>query len=406
MPKGKFRKEDLASLSLAMPQVKFKSKRMNYLALHQQYKEETISGRYITLEHIEPLVLKQQAEIIGQSVLGKPIYKLQFGTGKIRILMWSQMHGNESTTTKALFDFINFLHSNTKESNVILDHFTFCMLPMLNPDGAKLYTRENANGIDLNRDAQNLSQPESMVLRKTFETFQPNYCYNLHDQRTIYGAGESGNTATVSFLAPAFNKNRDINDVRIKAMNVIVAMNKALQQFIPNQVGRFDDSFNLNCVGDTFQYLKVPTILFEAGHFANDFEREITRKYIFIAFISGIGFLNENDIVLNEIDNYLKIPQNKVVFYDFVYKNVKINYDGNEKIINFAAQFKEVLNNKKVFFEAEIAQIDNLENYFGHLELDAKGETYNDGESNLPILEKKANFYLGEIEIVNGALLK
>ncbi|WP_396140445.1 M14 metallopeptidase family protein [Flavobacterium sp.] len=379
---------------------------MNYLALHQQYKEETISGRYITLEHIEPLVLKQQAEIIGQSVLGKPIYKLQFGTGKIRILMWSQMHGNESTTTKALFDFINFLHSNTKESNVILDHFTFCMLPMLNPDGAKLYTRENANGIDLNRDAQNLSQPESMVLRKTFETFQPNYCYNLHDQRTIYGAGESGNTATVSFLAPAFNKNRDINDVRIKAMNVIVAMNKALQQFIPNQVGRFDDSFNLNCVGDTFQYLKVPTILFEAGHFANDFEREITRKYIFIAFISGIGFLNENDIVLNEIDNYLKIPQNKVVFYDFVYKNVKINYDGNEKIINFAAQFKEVLNNKKVFFEAEIAQIDNLENYFGHLELDAKGETYNDGESNLPILEKKANFYLGEIEIVNGALLK
>ena len=379
---------------------------MNYLSLHQQYKEETISGRYITLEHIEPLILKQQAEIIGQSVLGKPIYKLQFGTGKIRILMWSQMHGNESTTTKALFDFINFLHSNTKESSVILDHFTFCMLPMLNPDGAKLYTRENANGIDLNRDAQDLSQPESIVIRKTFETFQPNYCYNLHDQRTIYGAGESGNTATVSFLAPAFNENRDINDVRIKAMNVIVAMNTTLQKFIPNKVGRFDDSFNLNCVGDTFQYLNVPTILFEAGHFANDYEREITRKYIFIALVSGITFLSENDIVLNEIDNYLKIPQNKVVFYDFVYKNVKINYDGNEKIINFAAQFKEVLNNKKVFFEAEIAQIDNLENYFGHLELDAKGETYNDGESNLPILEKKANFYLGEIEIVNGALLK
>ena len=379
---------------------------MNYLALHQQYKEETISGRYITLEHIEPLILKQQAEIIGQSVLGKPIYKLQFGTGKIRILMWSQMHGNESTTTKALFDFINFLNSNTKESNVILDHFTFCMLPMLNPDGAKLYTRENANGIDLNRDAQNLSQPESIVLRKTFEVFEPDYCYNLHDQRTIYGAGESGNTATVSFLAPAFNENRDINDVRIKAMNVIVAMNTTLQNFIPNQVGRFDDSFNLNCVGDTFQYLNVPTILFEAGHFANDYEREITRKYIFIALVSGITFLSENDIVLNEIDNYLKIPQNKVVFYDFVYKNVKINYDGNEKIINFAAQFKEVLNNKKVFFEAEIAQIDNLENYFGHLELDAKGETYNDGESNLPILEKKANYYLGKIEIVNGALLK
>ena len=380
---------------------------MDYLKLHQQYKEESIFGRYITLEHIEPLILKHQAKIIGQSVLGKPIYKLQFGTGKTKILMWSQMHGNEATTTKALFDFINFLHSNTKESNAVLDNFTFCMLPMLNPDGAKLYTRENANEIDLNRDAQNLSQPESVVLRKTFETFQPYYCYNLHDQRTIYGAGDNGDSATVSFLAPAFNENRDINEVRIKAMNVIVAMNTTLQQFIPNQVGRFDDSFNLNCVGDTFQYLNVPTILFEAGHFANDYEREITRKYIFIALVSGIKFLHENDIVLNEIGDYLKIPQNKVVFYDFVYKNVKINYDSNKKIINFAAQFNEVLNNEKVTFEAEIAQVDNLENYFGHVEIDAKGETYTDGESNFPILEKKANFYLGEsIKIINGEQIK
>ena len=375
---------------------------MNYSELHKEHKEESIFGRYITLQHIEPLILKHQAEIIGHSVLGKPIYKLQFGTGKIKILMWSQMHGNEGTTTKALFDFINFLHSNTKESKSILDNFTFCLLPMLNPDGAKLYTRENANEVDLNRDAQNLSQPESVVLRKTFETFQPTYCYNLHDQRTIYGVGETGNSATVSFLAPAFNQNRDVNEVRIKAMNVIVAMNKTLQQLIPNQVGRFDDSFNLNCVGDTFQYLNAPTILFEAGHYAADYEREITRKYIFIALLSGAKFLYENDIVLNEIGNYLKIPQNKVVFYDFVYKNVKINYDGNEKIINFAAQFKEVLNNGKVTFKAVIAQVDNLENYFGHVEIDAKGETYNDGESNFPILDKKANFYLGKIKVVNG----
>lgn len=376
---------------------------MNYLALHQQYKEESLFGRYITLEHIEPLISKCQAEIIGQSVLEKPIYKLQFGTGKIRILMWSQMHGNESTTTKALFDFINFLHFNTKESKSILDHFTFCILPMLNPDGAKFYTRENANDIDLNRDAQNLSQPESVALRKTFDDFQPNYCYNLHDQRTIYGVGETSNPATISFLAPAFNENRDINEVRIKAMNVIVAMNKTLQQFIPNQIGRFDDSFNLNCVGDTFQYLNVPTILFEAGHFSQDYEREITRKYIFIAVLSGIVFLNENDIVLNEINDYLKIPQNKVVFYDFVYKYVKINYEGKEKIINFAAQFKEVLIDEKISFEAVIAQIENLENYFGHLEIDAKGEGYYDGENNFPVLDKNATFYLGKKRrIVNG----
>ena len=375
---------------------------MDYLALHQKHKEESLFGRYITLNHIEPLLLKDFTKIGGQSVLGRPIYRLTFGTGKIKILMWSQMHGNEGTTTKALFDFINVLHSDSDLGKKLLGEFTFCILPMLNPDGTELYIRENANGIDLNRDAQNLSQPESLVLRNTFDEFKPDYCYNLHDQRTIFGVGETGNPATVSFLAPAFNAERDVNDVRIKAMNVIVAMNYALQQYIPQQIGRFDDSFNLNCVGDTLLNLNAATILFEAGHFKGDYEREITRKYIFIALLSGLQYYYENDIVHNKIDDYMKIPQNKVIFYDFVYKNVKINYDNNEKIINFASQFKEVLLNKKITFEAIIAQIDDLENYFGHVEIDAKGETYYDNENNIPVVGSKANFNLGSRKIVNG----
>jgi hypothetical protein len=378
---------------------------MDYSALHQNYKENSIQGRYLTLSHIEPLLAQYKNEVVGQSVLGKPIYQLSFGTGKTKIFMWSQMHGNESTTTKALFDFIRFLNSGTVESQAILTSFTFCLLPMVNPDGAEAYTRENANGVDLNRDAQNLTQPESVVLRQVFETFQPHYCYNLHDQRTIYGAGDTGNPATVSFLAPAYNESRDMNEVRQKAINVIVAMNHCLQQVIPNQVGRFDDSFNINCVGDTFQFLNVPTVLFEAGHFQEDYEREQTRKYIFTALLSGINYLNENDVVSNKIDDYLKIPQNKVVFYDFVYKNVKINYDGKEKIINFAAQYKEVLNNNKVVFEASIIQIDALENYFGHFTIDAKGESYLDETKGFPNIEQKADFYLGKnIKIVNGLI--
>lgn len=376
---------------------------MNYENLHQQFKEEIIFGRYITLKHIEPLILKYPNQVIGQSVLGKPIYKLYLGTGKIRIFMWSQMHGNESTTTKALFDFINFLNSNTKGSNDILERFTFCLLPMVNPDGAELYTRENANKVDLNRDAQNLSQPESVLLREVFDSFKPDFCYNLHDQRTIFGAGINGNPATVSFLAPSYNEAREINEARSKAIQVIEAMNDELQNYIPNQVGRFDDSFNLNCIGDTFQYLGVPTILFEAGHFQGDYDREVTRKFIFIALLSGIRKIYENDIVDNKIEKYLNIPQNKVVFYDFVYKNVKINYDNLEKSINFAAQYKEVLSEGRILFEAHVVQINDLDNYFGHVEVDANGRLYSDDNDNIPIIDKKADFDLGnDIKIVNG----
>ena len=380
---------------------------MNLEQMFQQYKEQSIQGRYITLENIEPLLQKlnsnNQVSVIGKSVLEKPIYKYQIGAGETRIFLWSQMHGNESTTTKALFDFLNLLNSDSELANKLLNTFTFCCIPILNPDGAALYTRENANKIDLNRDSQNLTQPESNVLRETFESFKPHYCFNLHDQRTIFGVGSTGKPATLSFLAPSYNEEREINESRLKAINLIAGINDVLQQYIPGQVGRFDDSFNINCIGDTFQYLGIPTVLFEAGHFPNDYQREETRKYVFMALVSSFTILSENDIVSNGINKYLNISQNKVVFYDLMYKNIKINYDGIEKITNFAAQYKEELVDGQICFNAYISQIGDLENHFGHIEYDAEEALYQDDLDNFPKLNQKANFYLNNnMKFVNG----
>lgn len=383
---------------------------MDLEQLFNQNKEQSLQGRYITLEDIEPLLKKintnNQLEIIGKSVLDKPIYKYQIGTGKTKILLWSQMHGNESTTTKGLFDFLNVLQSDSDLARKLLNSFTFCSIPMLNPDGAKLYTRENANKVDLNRDSQNLSQPESRVLRATFESFKADFCFNLHDQRTIFGVSDTGKPATVSFLAPAYNEAREINESRLKAINLIAGINDVLQQYIPGQIGRFDDSFNLNCIGDTFQYMGVPTVLFEAGHFPNDYLREETRKYIFMALFSSFQILSENVIVVNKFDKYLSIPQNKVVFYDFMYKNIKINYDGIEIITNFAAQYKEELVENQICFNAYIVKIGELDDYFGHFEYNAEGALYSDNQNNIPELDQKANFYLNNsLKFVNGLMI-
>ena len=382
---------------------------MNLEELFNLHKEPSIEGRYLTLDHIQPLLDKlntnNQVKLIGKSVLDKPIYSYEIGTGKTRIYLWSQMHGNESTTTKALFDFINVLNSGSDFAKKLLETFTFYAIPILNPDGAALYTRENANKIDLNRDSQNLTQPESKVLREVFEIVKPHYCFNLHDQRTIFGAGDTGKPATVSFLAPSYNEEREINENRLKAINLIAGLNDVLQQYIPGQVGRFDDSFNINCIGDTFQFLGVPTILFEAGHFPNDYERETTRKFIFFSLISSFELLSENDLVNNRINDYLNISQNKVVFYDFMYKNIKINYDGIEIITNFVAQYKEELIENKIHFNAYIAEVGELENYFGHYEYDAKGAIYSDDHNNLPKVNQKADFYLNKnVKFVNGLI--
>lgn len=382
---------------------------MNFESLHSHYKQKALSGRYVTLLDITPLLeqlsVEFNLEIAGISVLNKPIYKLTFGSGKVKVLLWSQMHGNESTTTKALFDFINLMNSSSDLANQLLTQYTFCCLPMLNPDGAMLYTRENANKVDLNRDSQNLTQPESNVLRAVFEQFQPDYCYNLHDQRTIFGTTNTNKPATISFLAPSFNEKRDFNETRLKAVDVIVAMNDVLSSLIPNQIGRFDDGFNINCIGDTFQFMNVPTILFEAGHFQQDYQREVTRMYVFIALLASFDFLINNDNLRDKLKEYLNIPQNKVYFYDIVYKNVKICYDNSEIITNFAIQFKEELVNQKVIFKAYIVEIGNIEGYLGHFEFDAQGLTYSDANGLVPFVNQEANFKLGnKLIVINGAL--
>lgn len=377
---------------------------MDYQAIFNTHTESSVSQRYVALSHIEPLLLRLKKHgkisVGGTSVLNKPIYVYQSGSGKIRVMMWSQMHGNESTTTKALLDLFNFLES--EDGRDFQQKFTFCIIPMLNPDGAELWTRNNANDVDLNRDAQNLSQPESKILRKYIDEFKPDVCFNLHDQRTIFGVEGTQNPATVSFLAPSFNPEKEVNDIRKKAMEIIVYMNEELQNYIPNQTARFDDGFNINCIGDTVQRSKIPTILIEAGHYPNDYQRQITRKYIFIALLAGLDNLKINSNSFVKYLEYFNISNNMAFFFDVFYKNVKFNYDNKQIITNFAVQFSERVKNDQIVFDALVKEVGSLEGFCGHFEYDAQGSEYADGQQNYPIINQKADFKIGEVIFKNG----
>lgn len=377
---------------------------MNYHSIYTQHKELSVVGRYVSLPHIEPILLRLQktstVSIIGKSVLGKPIYAYKKGNGTHKILMWSQMHGNESTTTKALLDLFNFLES--EEAGLLLQKFTFCIIPMLNPDGAEVWTRNNANDIDLNRDAQTLSQPESQVLRECLNAFQPDFCFNLHDQRTIFGVDGTDKPATLSFLSPSYNPEKEINDTRKKAMELIAYMNDSLQKYIPNQIGRYDDGFNINCIGDTVQHMGIPTVLLEAGHFQGDYQREETRKFVFIALLSGLYNLRFDTKNTSKYLEYFNIPNNKTMFFDFIYKNIKLNYDNQQIFTNFASHYSERVLDRDIYFEACIKEIGQLENFSGHFEYDAQGEMYVDNFNNYPEINQKADFYIGSQEFKNG----
>jgi hypothetical protein len=285
---------------------------------------------------------------IGKSVKGLPISLLTIGNGKTKILMWSQMHGNESTTTRALLDFIPWFLKATQKH--LQKTFTLSVILQLNPDGAKAYTRLNANGVDLNRDAIDLTQPESVVLQELYQEINPDYCLNLHGQRTIFSAGKMGKTASLSFLAPSADLERSITPSRKKAMHLIVALKRALEKELPEQVGRYDDAFNPNCVGDKFTQMGTPTILFEAGHVPEDYQREITRKYIFESYKTLLYTLFSNDFEYTT-NEYFDIPENAKDYVDLIVSGVTIK-SNDESFVEqeLAIQYEERLEKNEVIF--------------------------------------------------------
>lgn len=348
-------------------------KLQHFLNTYTDFKNKSFCSRYFTYIEVEQ-ELKNLSPIFGlkeegSTVEGRRIYSLNFGTGKKRILGWSQMHGNETTTTKALFDFFEFIQSEESLAKQFLNNFSFKIFPVLNPDGAQAYTRKNANQVDLNRDSVDLSQPESRLLRKAFNEFSPDLCLNLHGQRSIFGIKENKKTSAISFLSPSVDAKRQITEVRKQSMRLISAMNKDLQEYLPGQIGRYNDGYNLNCIGDYMQTCGVPTILFEAGQI-KDYQREDTRKWICLAYLSVLNAFAENKHKLGEWVSYLDIPVHEKNYFDIILRKAKIN----ELIIDIAIQFEEKLDNNKIEFIPRISKIGGLDDFNGHKEFDLEAK--------------------------------
>ena len=113
-----------------------------------------------------------KVEKFAESIEGRPIYLATIGSGPRRVLLWSQMHGDEPTHTAVLLDLANYLLQSPAKPQAadILTGCTLHFIPMLNPDGAEAVMRFNAQGIDINRDARRLATPEGRALRRAVET--------------------------------------------------------------------------------------------------------------------------------------------------------------------------------------------------------------------------------------------
>lgn len=352
---------------------------------YNQYKEEAIQTRRFTHSELEPILLKLREKPgfsvtkLGESIEGRAIYDVSFGKGETQVLLWSQMHGDESTATMAGLDLFNFFTTDDNRfediRNTILQNVTVHFIPMLNPDGAEEFERRNALGVDMNRDALRLQSPESQILKNIRDSLDADFGFNLHDQSTYYTAGVNEEAATISFLPPAYNYAKDVNPVRERAMQMIVQLNEALQHYVEGHVARYNDDFEPRAFGDNIQKWGTSTVLIESGGYPEDPEKQQIRKLNFMLLVTALHSIAIESYKQYDRERYWEIPENERYLYDLIVRNVQKEVNGKLYTVDVGINHIEIeFENINDFFPiGSIQELGDMSTFYGYEEFDAEG---------------------------------
>jgi hypothetical protein len=357
-----------------------------------KYHQKSLDFRRIKHEDIQPRLaaLREhpsfEVQVVGQSAQGRDISLVKYGHGPEKILLWSQMHGNESTATRALFEIFNFLQQNDEFDalrQMLSEKLTLYFVPMLNPDGAEVYKRRTALEIDMNRDALAQQCPESVILKHLRDSLNPTFGFNLHDQGRNYNTSPTDKPASISFLAPAYNEEKEVNQTRGNAMKVIASMNRMLQRHIPGQVAKYDDTFEPRAFGDNIQKWGTGAILIESGGYLHDREKRTLVKMNFLAIIHALKEIATNGYQNESLESYYAIPDNGGRMFDLIIRQATVELEGQKVVMDIAINQEEKeypLAKEGYYLHGRIQDMGDLSTYFGYQEINARGLTLTPGK--------------------------
>ncbi len=323
-----------------------------------------------------------QLRTIGKSFEERNIRLIKVGGGNISILLWSQMHGDESTATMAICDILNYLKKtkNEKITEDILLSLKLFFVPMLNPDGAARFQRRTAQGIDMNRDALSLATPEARVLKSIREELQPRFGFNLHDQE-LSTVGSTKEIAALGLLSPSLDHKNTNNNVRTRSKYMASAFANVMNQFIQGKITKYDDSFEPRAFGDNMQLWGTSTLLVESGHVLNDPEKNFIRKLNFVGILTTLYAIAVNVYDKFETAAYETLPFNGKRAYDVIIRNIFVEYpNGKRSPADLGISYQVDTHSE---LPPKLIDIGDLHTFVGLREIDGKGKSISQSSLSL-----------------------
>jgi len=319
---------------------------------HSFYKDHHFNNRFVKHSDLQQKVAELKlsgiftVQTAGLSVQNREIWRLSIGNGPIVILLWSQMHGDEPTGTLAFMDLFNFFSNREYAAEIrskILNSCTLHFVPMLNPDGAEVFQRRNAQGIDINRDFVARQSPEAKILIQMQQELQPNFGFNMHDQDTLWSVTGTRMPASISLLAPPADQHAAVTPSREKAILLISGLYEMLEKEIPGHTGRWSEDFESRAFGDNFQRLGTSVILVEAGGHENDTEKQYVRKLNFDILIRSLIEISNGTYIDHQLSTYYSIPLNEKGIFHLLIRNCVVNTEAGQIKADIGLNYMEVI---------------------------------------------------------------
>lgn len=320
-------------------------------------------------------------ERVGASLENRSINMLTVGRGPFRVLLWSQMHGDEPTATAALFDLLDYFQRHRGDPAVerIFSSLTLYIVPMLNPDGAERFTRRNAQGIDVNRDALSLQTPEGRLLKELRDRLKPALGFNLHNQSWGTTVGDPPKPASISLLSVAYDTPRSENAGRKLTKKVCAVIRDALEPLASGQIGRYDEDFEVRAFGDNLTLWGTPVVLIETGAFPAATPDPFLVRMNFVGILSALDALATGSVEKADPRRYDTLPMNESKGFYILIKDATvvagtgvkaftadIGVTGNRRVHTVNGQ-------RQIFMQTSIGDLGDLRTYGGLRTIDATG---------------------------------